>query len=700
MGRGRRLHAVVLIVAALGVCSSSGPTATTSPGSTTSPAADTTAQPTVAFTTQATAAVTASTEAPAGDELQAGAASRSVLPTVDNARAFVGQAPGWPSPANATPFDQNDPGVYVPAWDQGRVDVGNGSPDAAWVHDDLRVAALALERGDQRVVLVSADVYMVFSVDADEIAAQAHDLLPPEWADAPILIAATHNHHGPDTAFSVNDSWYDLFATEAAGAVVDAVDRLEPATIEVASGEHRFGVNDARDPVVLDPSLRLLLVRRAGAAGVIASVVQWTSHPETTLGWNPPEVDKLERICADQGWAADDCTAEGRYFTADYPGVLRDHVQRELGGEVLYFNGPLGSQIGPGEAPVWLVDAAHPVGNGWTVPDGAVPLGSCADSPDPFLCRSFAKTEAIGARLADAVVGLADSTRPVDVTGLTVRREDFFTRMTNIGFRVLLADGDLGWRPAPLYTCSGEEFSAATCTDDGGATEDDPVLTPLTGSQVRHGDVLQTRLVHLDLGDVGFMFMPGELPPELVVGLPADFDAVPGKYSRDPVEQHATGSAYEIPGYLLSLVDESTTFTVGLGTEELGYWVPVSDYRLRCLEVVLPEGVTCQGLHADGLIEYADAASGATCKQVTDDPSALAAYPAPADRAIAAICRYGQAIGRELGEPPGHYEETNAAGWDLVDDLWAAATRLFGRQGTGRLNPANAGYTPEFPPLS
>ena len=46
--------------------------------------------------------------------------------------------------------------------------------------------------------------------------------------------------------------------------------------------------------------------------------------------------------------------------------------------------------------------------------------------------------------------------------------------------------------------------------------------------------------------------------------------------------------------------------------------------------------------------------------------------------ALHAVCRYGQALGRELGEPEDHYEETNSAGWDMVDDTWEAATRLFG----------------------
>ena len=45
-----------------------------------------------------------------------------------------------------------------------------------------------------------------------------------------------------------------------------------------------------------------------------------------------------------------------------------------------------------------------------------------------------------------------------------------------------------------------------------------------------------------------------------------------------------------------------------------------------------------------------------------------------------AICRYGQMVGAEIERPPGHYEETNSAGWDLVDDLWAAAVTLFEEQ--------------------
>ncbi|TPW12937.1 MAG: Uncharacterized protein FD127_2337 [Acidimicrobiaceae bacterium] len=94
---------------------------------------------------------------PAVAGFMAGAASRSVLPTVDGERAYLAEAPGWEE------LDADDPGVFVPQWDQGRVDVGNGSEDGSWVHDDLRTSALALSNGSELLVMASVDVYMIFA---------------------------------------------------------------------------------------------------------------------------------------------------------------------------------------------------------------------------------------------------------------------------------------------------------------------------------------------------------------------------------------------------------------------------------------------------------------------------------------------------------------------------------------------------------
>lgn len=87
----------------------------------------------------------------------------------------------------------------------------------------------------------------------------------------------------------------------------------------------------------------------------------------------------------------------------------------------------------------------------------------------------------------------------------------------------------------------------------------------MLGSQITRGDVLRTQLAHLDLGDVGILWMPGELPPELVHGLPADFNTAPPEKYYDYPHLHAVGADYRLPGHLLALVEESTTLTVGLG---------------------------------------------------------------------------------------------------------------------------------------
>ena len=630
------------------------------------------------------------TSLPSESSLLAGSASASVLPTVNGTTDYLLEAPGW----SDTVVNPTDIGVYVPMFDQGSVDVGNGSGDASWVHDDVQAAAIALDNNGERAIVVTVDVYMIFSVDGDEIARRAKEQLPEDWQEVPVLINATHNHHGPDTAFSINDDWYSHMADVVAAVVVAAVADLQPATATAISGEHRFGMNDGRDPIVFDPRLNVLDLKNAENGSAIATVVQWNSHPETTLGWDPPEVPNLAAICVEKGWDADSCSADGRYFTADYPGVLRENLQAAGFGDILYLNGPLGNQIGPGGSDIWDVTQTHPLGNGWNAPANAQPVAGCED----LRCRNFARTEAIGAQLSQAVMDLVASADVITVEKVSLTAQSFYTNLTNIGFRLLIADGDLAWQDPVLYVCEVDKPKTdETCVSDDGAVETDPVLTPLTDSEIRVGNVFKTRISFLDLGSVGFIFMPGEVPPELVVGLPTDFDTNTAKYYLDGPGLHAEGVDYDFPGYLMSLVERDVLFTVGLGTEQLGYWVPVSEYRLKCLEIALPVGVTCADLNARGIIEHPDAVGGLTCKKITDDVAALEEYGDDA-AAVAAVCRYGQALGRELGEPEGHYEETNAAGWDLVDDMWDAATVLFGGQGSGRINPDNPGYTIQYPP--
>lgn len=616
-------------------------------------------------------------EAPAEATLQVGAASRSLLPTVSGGRDYLRDAPGWPAAAE---LDPDDPGVFIPVWDQGRVDVGNGNSDGSWVHDDIRATAVALEREQQRVVFITSNTYMHLKADVDVIVERARATLPAAWAEAEILVSSSHNHHGPETAFGPNGEWYELAVQEMADAVNEAVANLEPARARVATGEHDYGSVDQRDPRVYDNRLNVMAFDSVASGDSIAILVQWNSHPEVTLGWEPPaEAAGLEEACAIKGWEGSKCTAEGRYFTGDFVSVLETRLKAVHGGEVAFFNGALGVLTGPLHASTWRVDDEHPVGDGKTVPEGAQPLAQC-DKSNQYECQSFAKTESTGTELANAVEALLEGAGPMGLDAIDVRKEEFYSRVTNLGFRVLLAEGELGWKPMQVYSCDGKPFTDDNCVNTGTQTESDPVLTPLLGYEVAKGDVLKTRVIHVDFGDVGMLFLPGEVSSELVIGLPEDFNtAPPEKYNANP-DEHATGADYVIPGHYLELVDEAITFTVGLGTDEVGYFVPASDYRLQChpLSLSALPGASCEDLAARGLIESPTWVGGLTCQKVTDDQQFFESLGADGP-AVRAVCYYGQMVGAEIEKPPGHYEETNSAGWDLVDDLWAAAVRLFDR---------------------
>jgi hypothetical protein len=150
------------------------------------------------------------------------------------------------------------------------------------VHDDLRVTALAIEdqRSNDLVVIVATDLYMIFRTDADEIRAKIAAQIGPGLAKRTrILVSATHNHHGPDTAFDVNHSWYEHMTDQVAAAVVAALKARQPARLRVAAGEHWFGMNDSTDPQIFDPRLNVLQAIDTRGK-VIATAVQWNNHPE------------------------------------------------------------------------------------------------------------------------------------------------------------------------------------------------------------------------------------------------------------------------------------------------------------------------------------------------------------------------------------------------------------------------------------
>jgi hypothetical protein len=618
-----------------------------------------------------------------------GAASRSVLPTVDGSYDYLdAELPG--------PTDPDSLGVFVPEWDQGQVAVGNGDDRSFWVHDDLRVRAMAIDdpRSARMVVLVASDLYMIFRNDGDQIRALVADRLPSNIRKpVDLLIAATHNHHGPDTAFDVNHEWYEHMVEQAADAVVEAIVQRQPATLRVASGEHWFGADDGTDPQIIDPTMNVLQATARGGR-VIGTIVQWNNHPESTLGWEPPVPAE---DCTALTAMGETCDGEGRYFTADFPGVIADELGEQYGGEVLYFSGALGVIIGPGGVPVWEVDEDHPLGDQYTPPPGAV----AADGSTNYAAENFRRATIIGEQAALKASALLGEAEPVRDTRVHYAEQPFFTRLSNIGFRYLLtvgADGrtQLGHNVPVLYHCPATgPKTDATCTGDEMAAVADPVL-----GSVRAGDHLRSTVGYLTIGaDVAMVMMPAEMAGELVIGLPADFRTDPARWYAEPLDRHAFGDDFQTPGYIRNRVPATHLFTIGLGNDELGYVLPISDWRVYCVaDLLTGQAGTCGGLHAAGAIEYPDSVAGATCKQLVEDPAAgdalEATYGPEARQAIEASCMYGQALGEALG----HYEETNAAGWDLAEDILAAVAAVTGDDGAEQVNPDFAGFWPAYPP--
>ncbi|MDX1734044.1 MAG: hypothetical protein R3228_06750 [Halioglobus sp.] len=621
----------------------------------------------------------AAAKAPAGKgNILVGAASRSVLPLVDGSLDYLNA--GFPGRD-----DPDDPGIFVPAWDDGRIAVGNGDEDSYWVHDDLRATAVAIHdpRGKDIVVIVDSDLYMVFRIDAAEMRDKAAAMLPPGIAKKlRVVISASHNHHGPDTAFDVNHAWYEHMSDQVAAAIAEAVSTRRPARLRVAAGEHWFGMNDGTDPQVFDPSLNVMqAVDTRG--NTIATLVQWNLHPEATLGWSPP-LAEIEDDCA--ALALADCSARGRYFTADFPGILREDIQAAYGGESLFLNGALGVLVGPGGSEVWEVTPDHPLGNQLIAPEGATAPGG----GDDYRQRNFRRAVVIGEQLAAAAIRLLDNAYPITEPRVSFDSKPFYTYLSNLGFRVLLvidpATGraDLGHARAVLYNCplTGPKTDATCESDNFDVLPDD-----LAGA-VRKGDHLQSAVDYVRIGPVGMMFLPGEIPGELTMGLPAEFRSTPEKWYEEAPGRHAFGDDYTVPGYTRNRMSDAYKWTIGLGSDQLGYFVPLSNFRVFCVADFFAGPGLCEALHGLGFIEYPDAVAGATCKRVTEDPSVLSDYPGLVADVIEGSCRYGQA----LDEADGHYEETNAAGWDLVEDMMRAVGDITTNHDATEVNPDFPGW--------
>lgn len=242
-------------------------------------------------------------------------------------------------------------------------------------HDPLYAQAAAFEDADgQALILIATDLVGLIANEVKQIQAG----LATELAIEPerVIVAATHNHHGPDTIglwgvilppiSGRNEDVMAMIVKKSIAAGVRAWEAREPATLTVAAGDEprmHFNKHQRGDPQALIDNTLSVLFAWNQAGEMLGSLMNWPCHvtemiPENTL------------------------------YSADFAGAYYRAMQEGAGGIHLFFNGALGANI----QPLSLDDPWHD----WVFND-----------------RDWSDVEAMGDQLAADVFTLADRAAPV-----------------------------------------------------------------------------------------------------------------------------------------------------------------------------------------------------------------------------------------------------------------------------------------------
>jgi len=191
------------------------------------------------------------------------------------------------------------------------------------VHDQLKARALAVEMGDENLVIMSCDL-LALNYEIVEAVREIVEARTSLLRDR-VLIAATHTHSGPDMAIplreEVSQGWIETLKLQMAGCAISAYNSREEAVTASGVGEAHIGFNRRRRDGPIDPQLCLLRVDRASAQP-FAAVINYSCHA-VVLG------------------------SENLYISPDYPGFAVRNLEKFMGVRgknlmALFFNGACG----------------------------------------------------------------------------------------------------------------------------------------------------------------------------------------------------------------------------------------------------------------------------------------------------------------------------------------------------------------------
>ena len=184
---------------------------------------------------------------------------------------------------DVTPEISGDAPVWLAGYGQNRRATG--------VHDPLYARAIVLRDGDQKVALVVADVVGLFLPTTQEIRSRL------EGFDY-VMVAATHNHEGPDTMglwgpspfrSGVDPAYMELLIERCAQAVRQADAMAVGSTAAYGVAQDDVLLRDTRQPIVYDGVLRVVRFTSTTDQANVGLLVQWNCHPEA-MGSNNTEI--------------------------------------------------------------------------------------------------------------------------------------------------------------------------------------------------------------------------------------------------------------------------------------------------------------------------------------------------------------------------------------------------------------------------
>ncbi|HOW67085.1 MAG TPA: hypothetical protein P5186_27020 [Candidatus Paceibacterota bacterium] len=203
---------------------------------------------------------------------------------------------------------------------------------------ELTVRALVLEDGTHRVAIVGADFLGFPAVLGDKVRAGVPTISPEN-----ILIGATHTHSGPDCygfpdgkgGTGADSKYLESVCVRMTEAINDAVAKLQPAKLKIATGEARGRIAyNYYAEQLYDP--RCHVIQALDDSGqTIATLVNYAIHPEV--------IGNGRGVCS-----------------PDLAGPLYERITEKGGGTALFMNSAQGGMVtadnrrpGGGEANDW-----------------------------------------------------------------------------------------------------------------------------------------------------------------------------------------------------------------------------------------------------------------------------------------------------------------------------------------------------------